>query len=278
MGKKCRYPHLRLVLIPPTLAAFFNVHKSSLQLIFNSSAVFEEKESKLSVPSAIDADIHCIFRNSSIYRSIYVYPKPSNFSWPWIEIDQRIRREGIAQYDSLDKNFNQYTAELLVRDIITHPESCLQTHNPEQAKLFYVPYLPSMEYHNGSLYGDYKTSPFGQALLDATNGKYDAWEKMFGLTSMYWRRRNGSDHILVMSEPLHGLSHPRNKRGNYHYIHSQRQLTPPIIISIELSKTFVEMVMNKNVNNACLSSYITECPSILLHNLTIYEIFFVTSR
>ena len=233
---------IRIILIGSMFVVLFNAQGGLLQQFLNLSAALKGIELKSSILSAIDVDRDCIFRNSSIYRSIYVYPKPSNTSWPWIEIDQRIRREGVAHYDSLNKYFNQYTAELLVRDIITHPKSCLQTHNPEEAKLFYVPYLPSIEYHNGSLYGDYKTSPFGQALVEATNGKYDAWEKIFGLTSMYWKRRNGSDHILVMSEPLHGLTHPRSRRGNYHYIHSQRQMTPPIIISIELSRTFVEMV------------------------------------
>lgn len=40
---------------------------------------------------------------------------------------------------------------------------------------------------------------------------------------------------------MHGLWHPRMRRGNYHYIHSQKQLAPPIVISVELSTTFVHM-------------------------------------
>ncbi|CAJ1933063.1 unnamed protein product [Cylindrotheca closterium] len=221
-----------------------------------------------------ERDSDCIFRNSPLYRSVYVYPSPldkewegeilseyasrtadgRNVSWPWLEMDQRLKEEGKAQYDANNKDFNQYTTELLVRDIITHPNSCLRTDDPESASLFYIPYLPTMEYHNGSLFGDYKTSPFSQAMLDATSlyvndsdshyNKYDLWEKTFGLTSKYWKRRNGADHIVVMSEPLHGFSHPRNRRGNYHYLHSQKQLSPPIVISIELSTTFVEMYPN----------------------------------
>jgi hypothetical protein len=213
-----------------------------------------EVNHNLKVPSAA-----CPFQNSSIYRSVYVYPSPldaewkgsilsdrgkhQNITWPWLEIDDRLKAEGKAHYDANHKGFNQYTTELLIRDILTHPDSCLRTYNPDAASLFYVPYLPSMEYHNGSLYGDYKTSPFGEALIQATTqGTYDLWESTFGLTSKYWQRRNGSDHILVMSEPLHGLNHPRSKRGNYHFIHSQKQLTPPIVVSVELSTTFVEMV------------------------------------
>lgn len=78
-------------------------------------------------------DEDCIFRNSSLYRSIYVYPSPTdkddwkdsilskwgienkhNITWPWLEIDERTRREGIAHYDSSNVDFNQYTTELLV--------------------------------------------------------------------------------------------------------------------------------------------------------------------
>lgn len=227
-----------------------------------------------------ERDSECIFRDSPLYRSIYVYPSPidkewegeilseyasnstaaseavgHNISWPWLDMDQRLKQEGKAQYDANNKDFNQYTTELLVRDIITHPDSCLRTKDPESASLFYIPYLPTMEYHNGSLFGDYETTPFSQAMLEATSsytdkddGKYKLWEKTFGLTSKYWRRRNGADHIVVMSEPLHGYSHPRNRRGNYHYLHSQKQLSPPIVISIELSTTFMEMV---RIQRAC---------------------------
>jgi hypothetical protein len=206
------------------------------------------------VPSAA-----CSFQNSPIYRSIYVYPSPldaewkggilsdhgkrQNITWPWLAIDDRLKAEGKAHYDYNDKGFDQYTTELLVRDIITHPDSCLRTYDPDAASLFYIPYLTGMEYHNGSLHGDNKNSPFGEALIQATTqGTYDLWESTFGLTSKYWQRRNGSDHILVMGEPLGGLRHPMRQRGNRHFIRTQKQLTPPIVVSIELSTTFVEMV------------------------------------
>jgi hypothetical protein len=73
------------------------------------------------------------------------------------------------------------------------------------------------------------------------DGDYEDWTRLFGLTDRYWKRRNGSDHILVFSEPLQGLGHPKGKRGSYHFIHTQRQLDPPIIISVEVSTTFVNM-------------------------------------
>lgn len=73
--------------------------------------------------------------------------------------------------------------------------------------------------------------------------------KRFGLSSDFWKRRNASDHILVFSEPMHGLYHPRSRRGNFHFIHSQKQLSPPIVISVELSKTFVSMYPSCAVKN-----------------------------
>lgn len=152
----------------------------------------------------------------------------------------------------------QYTLELIVREMMLHPESCLQTRNPEKAKLFYVPYLPSMEFHQGRLFvADYSTSPYGQAIYDALEGNYQGWEDYFGFTSKYWQRRNGSDHILVWSEPLHGYSHPKMKRGNHHYIKTQRLLRPAIGIVVEVSTTFVQMnpkCAAKNVLTFCRHS------------------------
>ena len=205
-------------------------------------------------------DFACPFRNSSIYRSIYVYPNHRDVNggwngdilseygksglsipWPWIEIDKRLKAQGRGHYDVNDRQI-QYSTELLVRDIITHPDSCLRTNDPETATLFYVPYLPSIEFHNGSLFrSNYSTSVHGKAVMEAIEGNYDGWEKVFGLTSKYWKRRQGSDHILVFSEPMHGLVHPRIRRGNFHMIVSQKQLSPPIVISVGLSTTFVEM-------------------------------------
>jgi hypothetical protein len=205
-------------------------------------------------------DEDCPFRNSPIYRSVYVYPSPGEEAWqgdilseqgknttepwPWVDADQRAKLQSKFHYDPKSSAV-QYTTEILVREILTNTNSCLRTHDPEQATLFYVPYLPSAEYHNVTNWlGDYKTSSYGQAIMDVIDGRYASWEHTFGLTSKYWSRRSGSDHILVFGEPLHGLSHTKSKKGNFHFIHSQKQLTPPIVISVELSTTFVEMYPN----------------------------------
>lgn len=214
-----------------------------------------------------DEDANCPFRYSSLYRSVYVYPTYNNTSespllsergrsgallpWPWLEVDSRVRPEGSGHYE-VGGQMAQYTLELIVRDIITHPRSCLRAHDPEDAKLFYIPYLPSTEFHAGRMYPtqeSYATTPYAKAVYDAIEGDYRGWENDFGLTSKYWQRRSGADHILVFSEPLHGLSHPRNRRGHHHYIHTQRQLRPPIVISVELSTSFVRQYPKCSAKN-----------------------------
>lgn len=207
---------------------------------------------------------NCPFKDSSIVESIYVYPHPGSPDWngdilsdytqqgsnsssnntieeyPWIANDIYCKTNGIGPYD-ITSQLVQYNTELLVREIITN--SCLRTQDPEKATLFYVPYLPSAEFHNGSLFGvDMKQSMYGKAIQDIiTKGNHELWETEFGLTSKYWKKRNGSDHILVFSEPMHGLWHPKSRRGNFHFLHSQFQTHAPIVISNELSKTFVDM-------------------------------------
>jgi hypothetical protein len=85
-------------------------------------------------------------------------------------------------------------------------------------------------------------TPYGNALMAAMDGRYNLWERRYGLTSRYWKRKQGADHFFVMSEPCNGLIHLHGpQRGNYNYIVTQRQHTPPIVISIELSTTFVDM-------------------------------------
>jgi hypothetical protein len=102
--------------------------------------------------------------------------------------------------------------------------------------------MVSMEWHNGSQYPrSFETSPFGQAIIDILDARnYHGWEHMWGLSSEFWKRREGADHILVMSEGCHGLTHPRSMAGHDVFIQSQKQMTPPIVIYKDTSKTFVK--------------------------------------
>lgn len=208
-----------------------------------------------------DVDRDCIFRNSSLYRKIYVYPSPGDpewfgdilspagrnlsnlLNWPWLEIDRVSREKSKGLYNVFSMENVQFTTELLVRELMVNKNSCLRTMDPEKASLFYVPYLPSTAHHIGTDNSFERTfSPFAKAIVDILDKKkYNGWENIFGLTSKYWKRRNGSDHILTFSEPFHGYYYKVNQHGNYHYVYSQRQLAPPIVISVELSTTFVSM-------------------------------------
>ncbi|GAX12961.1 hypothetical protein FisN_2Hh454 [Fistulifera solaris] len=210
-------------------------------------------------------DDECVFRTSSLYRKVYVYPSPGEPEWrgsilsnesnnntsfpqyPWDQVLQVIRREAREQYYPHSMTA-QFSTELIVHDLLRN--SCLRTYDPEEAELFLVPYLPSVEFHAGvrGKPPSHATSPYAQAILnildspeqETDSAKYAAWEKQFGLTSHYWKRRGGADHILIFSEPLQGLTHPKGKRGSYHFIHTQRQLDPPIVLSVELSTSFVQ--------------------------------------
>jgi hypothetical protein len=220
-------------------------------------------------------DTTCIFSGSPRYRKVFVFQSPGDIDWqgdilssqgrgfsmpwPWQLVDNRTRMSEESHYHPFSMHA-QFSTELLVREILTHPDSCLRTYDPEQASLFYVPYLPSMEFHAGARGRppSFKTSKYANAILRALEGDYQPWTDHFGLTPKYWQRRNGSDHILVFSEPLQGLTHPKKKRGNYHFVHTQKQLAPPIVVSVELSTTFVNMYPSCAQKNILMPYPITD--------------------
>ena len=226
-----------------------------------SSAILDSSSSNSSSNNNGDQD--CPFRDSFLYRSIFVYPDPhteaamfvkfrsSNnasadaIEWPWIQNLIRHRKDGRGLYDINNPSMTQFTLDAVVYEIMTSPHSCLRTWDPTHAKLFFVPFLPSLYRRSGLNVGDDNmtehTSAYEEALAQAMVGaSHDGWEHVFGLTSQYWKLKQGTDHVVVMPEPLHGMYHPRGKRGFHHYIKTQKQLWAPIVISVELSKTFVE--------------------------------------
>ena len=237
----------------------YYLSSSTLEVLLQTSNSSEVTSSRNPISlNDDDSDEDCPYRNSPLYRSVYVYPSPGDDEWkgdilsdygkqhpivfPWIDNDRRAKNGTYGPYD-IDSQMVQFNTELIVKQLMTHPKSCLRTYDPEQASLFYVPYLMSTEFHDGSVHGgNYTTSPYANAITDILdNHQYQKWEETFGLTSNYWKRRSGSDHMLVYGEPFQGLFHLRSRAGSTHYIQSQKQLKPPIAISIELSKTFVEM-------------------------------------
>jgi len=121
-----------------------------------------------SLSSTLESDADCPFRNSPIYRKVFVYPNHGDVEngwsgdilsewgkdldklprWPFLDVDIKSRNASSAHYNPKSQ-IVQYNTELLVREVITNPKSCLRTYNPEEADLFYVPYLPSVEFHIG---------------------------------------------------------------------------------------------------------------------------------
>jgi hypothetical protein len=168
--------------------------------------------------------------------------------WPWLEMNEQFRKQKVLIYSVKYNEMNHFSLEQYVHDIMTHPKSCLQTSDPEKATLFYVPHMETMHWRGleslRQLPKDWvkkKMTPYGAALLAAIDGKYDLWEDTYGLTTHYWKRKHGADHFFVMAEPCNGLLHISGARGNTNYVKTQRQNRPPIIISHELSATYVRM-------------------------------------
>ncbi len=262
--KRSQTQYLLFVFIVFTTAAL-QFFLSSFHLNVATSKTIENQGELPPSYRVIDPlDRECIFRESPLYRSVFVYPSPGESEWndqadlilsefgktfssshryPWQIIEERTRQNEEFHFRLRDARAIQYTTELLVREILMNPESCLRSNNPKTASLFFVPYMVSIEWHNGTQFPkSFETSSYGQAILDIMDFQnFDSWEKVWGYTSEYWKRRKGADHILVMSEGCHGLSHPRSQAGHDVFIHAQKHMAPPIIIYKDTSKTFVNM-------------------------------------
>ena len=245
----------------PRLEALLNEYYNRTDDLLNEMEEEEEENEveKEKEDQEDQEDQDCPFKDTKLYRSVYIYQHPDKGpksmranpessqiyeEWPWIPI-QEASKEGEWGHYAMGSQMDQYTLEIIVNEIFTHPDSCLQTDDPEKATLFYVPFFNSVHFHNGKLFAqDYATTKYAQAMMDAMEYNYQTWEEVFGITSKYWKQHNGADHVSIMTEPLHGFSHPRNKRGHYHYIHSQYQLRNHIVISLEVSTAFVKQYPN----------------------------------
>mmetsp|Transcript_28061 Transcript_28061/g.47194 ORF Transcript_28061/g.47194 Transcript_28061/m.47194 type:complete len:683 (+) Transcript_28061:66-2114(+) len=134
--------------------------------------------------------------------------------------------------------YEQFSLEYIVYDYFT--QHCGRTSNPEEADYFYLPIIREIDYRIALTRGrgNRKPSAIESALLAALE-EYDftRWHEVFNVTDRYWRRHNGSDHILVMPAPVTNLRHETNMRGFFHYM---LQLHPPLFLNVEYSKAFVE--------------------------------------
>ena len=114
--------------------------------------------------------------------------------------------------------YEQFSLEYIIYDYFT--QYCGRTYDPSKADFFYLPIIREIDYRialsNG---GKRAPSVIEEALLDAIE-KHDftKWESVFNVTSSYWQRSNGSDHIIVMPAPVTNFRHQTNMRGFFHYV------------------------------------------------------------
>jgi len=181
---------------------------------------------------------------------VFVYEYPGVEAMPWHAEAARMRAECLRAASSASQRGHnrgvqcanhfagehllaQFSLELILHDFFR--KSCIRTLDPERADLFFVPHYADVSYRARGRPDE--PDEYERALLDIIElSKYDAWESTFNVTSKYWRRRKGADHVLVQAAPVTGLRHPKGRRGWAHY---QQQLTRPIWLSLEVSRSFV---------------------------------------
>jgi hypothetical protein len=100
------------------------------------------------------------------------------------------------------------------------PQHCARTYDPSSADFFYLPIIREVDYRVSLTSGGGRApSPIEEALLGALeSADFSKWKEVFNVTDKYWRKSNGSDHIIVMPAPVTNLKHQTNMRGFFHYM------------------------------------------------------------
>ena len=198
--------------------------------------VDDDTESGNAEDSLENWDLHASNARCPSSLKVYVYEYPGMRDMVWHRHAEEQRRQ--CAQGPCRTHFNgehllaQFTLEHVLYDFFR--QSCVRTRNPDEADLFFVTHFGDILYRATGRKND--PSPWERALLDLVeknDGK--AWERTFNTSAKYWQRRGGADHILVQPAPVTGLRHPKGVRGWGHYL---QQLTAPVWISLELSKSF----------------------------------------
>ena len=198
--------------------------------------VDDDTESGNAEDSLENWDLHASNARCPSSLKVYVYEYPGMRDMVWHRHAEEQRRQ--CAQGPCRTHFNgehllaQFTLEHVLYDFFR--QSCVRTRNPDEADLFFVTHFGDILYRATGRKND--PSPWERALLDLVE-KNDprAWERTFNTSAKYWQRRHGADHILVQPAPVTGLRHPKGVRGWGHYL---QQLTAPVWISLELSKSF----------------------------------------
>ncbi|KAJ8599643.1 hypothetical protein CTAYLR_005383 [Chrysophaeum taylorii] len=170
---------------------------------------------------------------------VYVYEYPGIEKMAWYVEAERMRLEcgsderPCANHFAGEHLLAQFSIEMILHDFFRR--ACIRTMDPKRADLFYVPFYADVSYRAAGRPD--APSRYERAILDLIEHRDPrAWERSFNVTGEYWLRKKGADHVLVQAAPVTGLRHPKGKRGWVHYL---QQLTPPIWVSLELSRSFL---------------------------------------
>lgn len=153
---------------------------------------------------------------------VFVYPLPASL----LQRGEEARRN--QTYHICQKCiFEQFALEYIVFDYFT--QFCGRTYNPEEADFFYLPIIRDLDYRIAlSTGGGRASSPTEQALLAVLEKQdFALWSAVFNVTSKYFQKHQGADHILVMPAPVTNFRHQSNMRGFFHYV-SHLPLMAPI--------------------------------------------------
>lgn len=167
---------------------------------------------------------------------VYVYELPATLKSVHLAEEARTNKSlHICQKCILE----QFAVEYIVYDYFH--QFCGRTNDPNEADFFYLPIIRDAEYRTQMAIGGQRSrspSLTEESLIDLLEKNDDSkWLQVFNITSMYWKKHNGADHILVMPAPVTNFRHEGSMRGFFHYmIH----LYPPIFLALEYSASFVK--------------------------------------
>ena len=147
--------------------------------------------------------------------SIYIYDIPKHL----LTNSEQARRNNT--YHVCKKCiYEQFSLEYIIYDHFMQHAS--RTYDPNKADFFYLPIIRDVDYRialNSKKKKQRDPSEIEVALLNAIESHdFQEWHRVFNVTSEYWLRSNGSDHVIVMPAPVTNLRHQSNMRGFFHYV------------------------------------------------------------
>ena len=155
----------------------------------------------------------CKTLNCSSNIKIYIYDLPAKL----LERAESARAKG--EFHICKKCiFEQFALEYIIFDYFT--QHCGRTSDPDEADFFYLPIIREIDYRIAlSSGGQRAPSVIEETLLEVLEkNSFVKWHEVFNVTDKYWRRSNGSDHIIVMPAPVTNFRHQTNMRGFFHYV------------------------------------------------------------